>query len=72
MDAGSAGDEGRDDVESDADETDEGAPLDVDMDVVKNLLASYAHQDGLPGPASNLLGAMGIALPDDDDGAGGR
>ena len=52
---------------SDAGEPDEDAPLDVDMDVVKNLLASYAHQGGLPGPASNLLGAMGITLPDDDD-----
>ena len=30
-------------------------PVDVDFNLVKNMLASYSSQAGLPGPASNLL-----------------
>ncbi|CAK9231285.1 unnamed protein product [Sphagnum troendelagicum] len=40
------------------------APVDVDVNLVTNLLQSYMSQQGLPGPVSNLLGAMGINLPD--------
>lgn len=47
------------------DEMDEFAPVDVDMNLVKNLLDSYSSQEGLSGPASNLLGLMGLRLPDD-------
>ena len=39
-------------------------PVDVDFNLVKNMLASYSSQAGLPGPASNLLGLMGVQLPD--------
>ena len=42
-------------------------PVDVDLGVVSNLLASVESQDGLPGPAGNLLGLMGVTLP----GSGG-
>ena len=42
-------------------------PVDVDLNLVKNLLASYSSQQGLAGPVSNLLGSLGLSLPDDDD-----
>ena len=44
-------------------------PVDLDLNLVENLLASYAGQQGLPGPASNLAGLMGIGLPDNQDHA---
>lgn len=40
-------------------------PVDVDLNLVKNLLDSFSSQQGLPGPASNLLGLMGRQLPHD-------
>jgi len=39
-------------------------PVDVDFNLVKNMLASYSSQAGLAEPASNLLGLMGVQLPD--------
>ncbi len=39
-------------------------PVDVDANLVASLLASYQEQAGLPGPASNLAGLLGINLPD--------
>ncbi|XP_074301807.1 protein ecdysoneless homolog [Silene latifolia] len=41
-------------------------PVDVDVNLVKSLLDSFSSQQGLPGPASNLLGLMGKQLPLDD------
>ncbi|KAG0593406.1 hypothetical protein KC19_1G327500 [Ceratodon purpureus] len=38
------------------------APVDVDINLVTSLLQSFMNQEGMPGPASNLLGAMGINL----------
>jgi hypothetical protein len=38
-------------------------PVDIDLNVVEGLLASYYSQQGLPGPASNLAGLLGISLP---------
>ncbi|XP_059307398.1 protein ecdysoneless homolog [Lycium ferocissimum] len=40
-------------------------PVDVDFNLVKNFLDSFSSQEGLPGPASNLLGLMGLQLPPD-------
>ena len=40
-------------------------PVNIDINLLQNLLQSYSSQHGLPGPASNLLGAMGVELPDD-------
>lgn len=37
-------------------------PLDVDVNLVQSLLASYGAQEGLPGPAGNLAGALGLHL----------
>ncbi|XP_050140549.1 protein ecdysoneless homolog [Malus sylvestris] len=42
-------------------------PVDVDVNLVKSLLDSFSSQQGLPGPASNLLGLMGLQLPQDDN-----
>eukprot|EP00894_Picocystis_sp_ML_P004366 jgi/Pico_ML_1/54883/g739.t1 len=36
---------------------------DFDMSVVENFLASYAAQEGLPGPVSNFAGLFDIAVP---------
>ncbi|XAR58162.1 hypothetical protein NMG60_11026565 [Bertholletia excelsa] len=40
-------------------------PVDVDVNLVKSFLDSFASQQGLPGPASNLLGLMGLHIPRD-------
>jgi len=40
-------------------------PVDVDVNLVKSLLDSYSSQQGQPGPTSNLLGLMGLQLPQD-------
>ena len=39
------------------------APVDLDLNAVEGLLASFHNQQGLPGPASNLAGLLGISLP---------
>lgn len=52
---------------SDAEDASDLLPMNLDMNLVENLLASYKLQDGLPGPTSTLLSDLGIALPDDDD-----
>lgn len=41
-------------------------PVDVDLNLVQSFLDSFASQKGLPGPASNLLGLMGLNVPADD------
>ncbi|WCJ31995.1 hypothetical protein M5689_013441 [Euphorbia peplus] len=45
-------------------------PVDVDVNLVKSLLDSFSSQQGEAGPASNLLGLMGLQLPPDDRGKG--
>uniref|UniRef100_A0A8D3DAS4 Ecdysoneless homolog (Drosophila) n=1 Tax=Scophthalmus maximus TaxID=52904 RepID=A0A8D3DAS4_SCOMX len=37
-------------------------PLDVDLNLISNLLESLSCQDGLAGPASNLLQSLGLHL----------
>lgn len=63
-----------DDLDSDDDEVAAAAgndanyrPVDVDLTALKNILESYSSQEGLPGPAGNLLSAMGISVPRDED-----
>ncbi|GFR85087.1 protein ecdysoneless homolog [Elysia marginata] len=51
------------------DEDDDFRPVNVDLTVVKNTLESYKAQQGLPGPASNILAGFGLKLPDDDSNA---
>ncbi|XP_066992777.2 protein ecdysoneless [Anabrus simplex] len=40
-------------------------PVDIDMNALKNIMASYQAQMGEAGPASNLLGPMGVRLDPD-------
>ncbi|XP_066292192.1 protein ecdysoneless homolog [Branchiostoma lanceolatum] len=42
-------------------------PVNVDLNLVKNLLESYSSQQGLAGPATNILGTMGVKPPEDAD-----
>lgn len=37
-------------------------PVDIDMTALKNMLESYQSQMGGPGPATNMLGPMGVHL----------
>ena len=46
------------------------APVDVDGNLVKHLLESYASQEGLAGPASNLLQEMGVYFPSMESAGG--
>ncbi|XP_074591192.1 protein ecdysoneless homolog [Curcuma longa] len=48
------------------DNNDEFTPVDVDFNLVKSFLDSFSSQQGLPGPASNLLGLMGVKVPPPD------
>lgn len=48
-------------------EEEEFSPVDVDVNLVKSFLDSFSSQEGLPGPASNLLGLMGLQLPQDSN-----
>lgn len=41
------------------------SPIDVDVNLVQSLLDSFSSQQGLPGPASNLLGLLGVKFPQD-------
>lgn len=56
-------DEGTSHAAEDMDE--DFSPVDVDVNLVKSLLDSFSSQQGLPGPASNLLGLMGVQFPQD-------
>ncbi|EEC14215.1 SGT1 protein, putative [Ixodes scapularis] len=59
-----ASDRSADDEEANEDDY---RPVDVDLTALKNILESYGGQEGLPGPAGNLLSAMGIRVPRDAD-----
>ncbi|XP_057704617.1 protein ecdysoneless homolog [Corythoichthys intestinalis] len=50
-----------------AGDADQIQPLDVDLNLVTNLLESLSSQEGLAGPASNLLQSIGIHLPLNSD-----
>lgn len=41
--------------------------LDIDLNLVSNLLESLSSQEGLSGPASNLLQSLGLCLPPNSD-----
>ncbi|KAJ1375823.1 Ecd family [Sesbania bispinosa] len=56
-------DEGTSNAAEDMDE--DFSPVDVDVNLVKSFLDSFSSQQGLPGPASNLLGLMGVQFPQD-------
>jgi len=61
-DGGNTGDGGSGEGSDDSDG--ELAPVQVDFNLVSNLLASVQHQQGQAGPASNLLGEIGVSWQD--------
>ncbi|XP_068673339.1 protein ecdysoneless homolog [Montipora foliosa] len=48
-------------------ESEEELPVDVDFNLVRNILQSFSTQQGLAGPASNILNSMGVWLPPNKD-----
>jgi hypothetical protein len=44
--------------EGGGDAEEEPAPVNLDLNLVQNLLDSYSMQQGMPGPASTLLGEI--------------
>ena len=50
-------------TKSSAEVADDVRPVDIDMNLVMSLLESSASQGGLSGPATNILGSMGLKLP---------
>ncbi|KAI7869680.1 SGT1 protein-domain-containing protein [Spinellus fusiger] len=48
-------------------EEDENAPVDIQINLVKNILESFKSQKGLPGPAGNILRQFGVVLPADEE-----
>ncbi|OKL60591.1 hypothetical protein UA08_04353 [Talaromyces atroroseus] len=49
---------------TEAEESDDESSLNINL--AKNLLESFQSQAGMPGPASNILGMMGMRMPQDD------
>ncbi|OWF55919.1 protein ecdysoneless homolog [Mizuhopecten yessoensis] len=45
------------------DEDDDFQPVNIDVNTVKNMLESIGAQQGLAGPASNILNSMGVNVP---------
>lgn len=42
-------------------------PVDINLNLVKNLLESFKSQEGLPGPVSNIYNRLGNVIPKDED-----
>lgn len=40
--------------------------VDLNLNLARNLLASFKSQGGMAGPGSNMMGLMGVQLPRDD------
>lgn len=51
--------------DDDEESVDDYHPVDLDLTALKNILQSYSCQEGMPGPAGNLLSSMGIHVPPD-------
>lgn len=48
-------------------ESDEEGDVDVDVNLARNLLESFKSQEGMAGPAGNILNMLGLALPREED-----
>ena len=59
----------RHDIEEDVDElsSDDDIDHEIDVNLAKNLLESLRSQAGMAGPGGNLMGMMGLEMPEDDD-----
>lgn len=53
--------------DEDEEEDDDDDEVDVDFNLAKNLLESFKGQEGMAGPAGNILSMLGMALPRDKD-----
>ncbi|GES93477.1 protein ecdysoneless homolog [Rhizophagus clarus] len=42
-------------------------PVDINLNLVKNLLESFKSQEGLPGPVSNIFNRLGNVIPKDEE-----
>lgn len=49
-----------DEADDEFDDVEDFEPVKVDMQAVQDLVKTYTAQNGMPGPASSLLGSMGI------------
>lgn len=50
-------------TEDSFDDIEDFKPVDIDLTALKNVLASYQSEMGVgPGPASSMLGPMGVHL----------
>ncbi|KXH64499.1 hypothetical protein CSAL01_05847 [Colletotrichum salicis] len=58
--------------ETSNDEEEADDEVDIDYNLAKNLLESFKGQGGMPGPAGNILGMMGLQLPRDEDDSSGQ
>ncbi|KAI8576352.1 hypothetical protein K450DRAFT_257347 [Umbelopsis ramanniana AG] len=58
--------EGDEAASEDEMEEDEDAPVDIELNLVKNMLESFKSQEGLPGPIGNIMNRMGIVMPRDE------
>lgn len=54
--------------EEDMDEMSDNNDVDIDFNLAQNLLESLKGQVGASGPAGNLMGLMGVAMPRDEPG----
>jgi hypothetical protein len=48
---------------------DEDAPVDIQLNLVKNMLDSFKSQEGLPGPIGTIMNRMGVVMPRDENDA---
>ncbi|KAJ0298133.1 hypothetical protein COL516b_010056 [Colletotrichum fioriniae] len=58
--------------DSSSDDEEANDEVDIDYNLAKNLLESFKGQGGMPGPAGNILGMMGLQLPRDEDNNDGE
>ncbi|KIV83722.1 hypothetical protein PV11_05721 [Exophiala sideris] len=62
------------DTPEDVDElsSDDDIDNEIDINLAKNLLESLRSQAGMAGPGGNLMGMMGLDMPEDDDNDDGQ
>ncbi|CAG8589296.1 10089_t:CDS:2 [Rhizophagus irregularis] len=55
------------DMENDEESDELYKPVDINLNLVKNLLESFKSQEGLPGPVSNIYNRLGNVIPKDEE-----
>lgn len=54
-------------LSSDDEDAEDGGYNDVDLGLAKNMLEAFKGQTGMGGPAGNLMKALGVGMPRDED-----